>query len=140
MHRATLVLAAALGTLLLAGCGGVAGDGGGEPASPPASPPAAAAVPGPDGGLTVEQARVSDADGPLLVRGFYVSNGANARLCSALAESDPPQCGGASLQLDPNLMLDAELQTKAGVSWSPREVSLLGDVAGDVLRVSETSR
>ena len=103
--------------LALAACGG-------EEESRPA-----AGTPAPGGGLTVQEALDSDVDGPLLVRGYLLRRGGETRLCTALAESDPPQCG------EPSLRVEGEAPTRP----VGEEVSLLGDVRGDVLRVSETS-
>ena len=134
-----LAVAALALALVTTGCG--SDEDSASPSPPPAAaPPASAGVPAPGGGLTVEEAIASTLDGPLLVRGYYVSDGSVVRLCSALAESHPPQCGGASLRLEPKLMLDAdELETAEGVTWSEREVSLLGTVRDGVLTVSDTS-
>ena len=104
--------------LALAACGGEE------------EPRPAAGTPAPGGGLTVQEAIDSDAEGPLLVRGYLVRRGDETRLCTALAESDPPQCGEPSL----------EVQGDTGASRPVHEeVSLLGDVRAGVLRVSETS-
>ncbi len=126
MRRAAVTALA----LLAAGCGD--GDAGRPPA---------AGTPASGGGLTVEEARATDSEGPLLVRGFYVARAGGARLCSALAESHPPQCGEPSLRLEPPTPPGAtKLESAGGVSWTTREISLLGDVEGGVLRISETSR
>jgi hypothetical protein len=86
----------------------------------------------------VQEAIDSDLDGPLMVKGFVVQTGDEVRLCSALAESFPPQCGGPSLAVEGPV--DADFAEEGDVRWTEREVSLLGDVEGDVLRVSETSK
>ncbi|MBM3141116.1 MAG: hypothetical protein FJZ92_13150 [Chloroflexi bacterium] len=58
------------------------------------------------------------------------------RLCEALAESMPPQCGGSSLRVEGlDLAELAGLERASGVTWSSRPLQLLGRVAGDVLRV-----
>ena len=89
----------------------------------------AAGTPAPGGGLTVQEALDSDAEGPLLVRGYLVRRRDETRLCTALAESDPPQCG------EPSLRVEGEIRKRP----AGEEVSLLGDVRNGVLRVSETS-
>ena len=114
--------------LLLAGCGGVD-----EPAGPSMGAPA------PGGGLSVQEAIDSTLDGPLLVKGFVVQTGDGTRLCSALAESFPPQCGGPSLRVE-GVVGELTVAEEGDVRWTETEVSLLGDVDGDVLRVSETSQ
>lgn len=118
---ATLLTAAAL-----AGCGG---DDDSSDASP--------------GGTTTPAfiADVSGSDEPQLVSGNLLVQGGEARLCSALAESFPPQCGGPSLLVD-GLDLDsvADLTTEGGVSWSDRPIVLEGIVDGDTLTVSDHGR
>ena len=121
--------------LALAGCGS---DDDGEPGRDPAPP--AAGAPGPGGGLSVQEAIESGLDGPLMVKGYVVSADGEARLCNALAESYPPQCGGPSLRIAPTAPTDLVLEEEGDVRWTETEVSLLGDVAGGVLRLSETSQ
>ena len=108
----------------------------------PDSPPAAsqAGAPAPGGALSVEAALQSNLDSVLLVRGALVLVGDQPpRLCSALAESFPPQCGGASLIVEGlDLTLVENLQTEGDVRWA-EQVDLLGTVEGGVLTVSATS-
>ncbi len=47
------------------------------------------------GGLTVAEALETDATGVIAVQGFVVRDSSGIRLCDLLAESLPPQCGGA---------------------------------------------
>lgn len=106
--------------LALAGCGGAR-----EPdTQPPAS--AGAAVPG--GGLSVTEAIASELDGPLMVRGYLIERAGGLRLCEAILESSPPQCGEPSLRV-------------AGPAPAPSEerVSLLGEVADGTITVSATA-
>ena len=71
-----------------------------------------------DGGLTVEEALATDASGVLAVQGFYVNDGSTVRLCDALAESFPPQCGGASIEVDGLDEEELDYQREAGVTWT----------------------
>ena len=97
-------------------------------------------MPVPSGGISVQRALEVQTDEPLLVRGFLVLDGGRARLCSALAESYPPQCGGPSLVVEGLPATDHRgLKEAEGVAWSEREVAFLGTVENDVLRVSATS-
>ena len=139
----TLFLVAILALALVA-----AGCGGGEPSPAAAEPVPPAATSGtpssgapiPGGGLTVNEALASTLDGPLMVAGFLVATGDEARLCSALAESFPPQCGGSSLLVEGLDLATVEgLQTEGDVSWTDERFSVLGDVANGVLTVSATS-
>ncbi len=118
--------------MTLGACGG--DEDGNEPE--PAPPAAGAPIPG--GGLSIEEALASDVEGPLAVKGFVVRTGDETRLCSALAESFPPQCGGPSLRVEGEVG-DVDFEQEGDVRWTETEVSLLGDVDGDVLRISETS-
>ena len=115
--RLVLVLAA---TFLLAGCGA---DESSEPAQS-ASPPASAMGPG----LSVAEAMASHLDGPLLVRGVLVERNGELRLCSAILESQPPQCG------EPSLAIEGQPNGEVG-----DQVKLLGEVEGGVIRVSGTA-
>ena len=121
--RVVAVAAVAVG--LLTGCG-------------EASPTTATSVP--SGGVSVERALELHSDEPLLVRGFLVLDGKRARLCSALAESYPPQCGGPSLVVTGLPGGNRQgLKEAEGVAWSEREVAFLGTVEDDVFRVNTTS-
>jgi hypothetical protein len=139
-QRAGSVLAVTI-VLVAAACGGdntAGGDPGGVP------PSAGAPIPG--GGLSIDEAIASTLPGPLTVKGFLVApEGEPVRLCSLLAESYPPQCGGSSLVVEGLDLATVEGLTStndpelAQVTWSQSEVSLPGDVEDGVLTVSETS-
>lgn len=130
-HRLLFGLVAVALVATLAGCGG-----GGEPAAEPLPTV-----------LTVEEAAAAGAAaGTVRVEGFLVApEGEPARLCSALAESFPPQCGGASLVLEglelaalPGLTSTDELapgEPLAQVVWSDQLVELAGVLADGVLRL-----
>lgn len=128
-----LLLLLLLAVLALPACGS------GQPADDPAPPPPPAARPaGP--GISVQEALASKLNVPLLVRGYIVAAGGGIRLCDALAESYPPQCGVASLVVE-GVALDElpALTSAVGVTWSEREVELLGRVADGVLLVEGTA-
>ena len=75
-----------------------------------------------------------------MVAGYLVATGDEVRLCSALAESYPPQCAGASLVVEGlDLAGVGGLKSEGGVSWTYARFSVLGDVADGVLTVSKTS-
>jgi hypothetical protein len=113
------VLAAAV--VALAGCGSSGNDD-------PSQPPASAGTPFPGGGLTIQEAIDSDLDGPLMVRGYLIERDGELRLCEAILESFPPQCGEPSLRVD-----------GSAPSASEELVSLLGDVEDGTITVSETA-
>ncbi len=74
------------------------------------------------------------ASGRVAVNGFLVVGFGDARLCEALAESFPPQCGGASVavtsvdQIDP-----ADLQSDGSVAWTDFAVTIVGEMATGTL-------
>jgi hypothetical protein len=92
------------------------------------------------GGLTVADVLTTDVDGPLAVVGFLVQDGDGARLCDGLAESLPPQCAGASIELSDTSTIDPdELRTEQGVTWTDTPVSLIGEVVSGVFTVTPLS-
>jgi hypothetical protein len=130
---ATLAAAAAL-----AGCGGddaPADDAGRDGTVPQTSGLGA----GP--GISIDEALASDSDEMLLVNGNLLAQGGDVRLCSALAESFPPQCGGPSLIVDGLKLEEVDgLFTEGEVAWTDRPIQLLGIVADGTLTVSENAR
>jgi len=98
--------------------------------------PGAAVVGGavtPDGGLTVADALASDAIGVLAVKGFVVSDDDGPRLCELLAESLPPLCGGAWIELARIDMIDPdEFNESQGVTWTDGTVTLVGEIVNGV--------
>ncbi len=94
-----------------------------------------------NGGLTVEEALETDAVGVLAVKGFLVADGTTIRFCSALLESFPVQCGGASVVVDApdveSLVFDDEipLVREQGVTWTDQTIVLLGELIDGVLVV-----
>lgn len=90
-----------------------------------------------EGGLTVSEALATD--GVIAVQGFLLDDGTGARLCEVLAESYPPQCGGASLPvIGYEEMIDIPLINAQGVTWTDQPVSLLGAIANGALVVDPT--
>jgi hypothetical protein len=107
-----------------------------------AAPPPAADRPatGVGPGLSVEEALASESSEPLLVNGALFARAGEVRLCSAVAESFPPQCAGSWLIVDDlDLAQIPDLQTEGEVSWS-ESVQVLGRVKGDRLVVVSTSQ
>jgi hypothetical protein len=92
------------------------------------------------GGLTVAEALETDAAGVIAVTGFYVDTGSGPMLCDALAESFPPQCGGASIPLADISPVDPEsIQTNQGTSWSDDPVFVVGEIVDGTLVPTPTS-
>ena len=117
-HRAAAAGLSAVALLLGAACGGT-------------DSPAAR-----DGTFTVEEALSADADGPIRVRGTLLADAQGVRLCSALAESHPPQCGQPSLRVRGlDLVGISNMEQAKGVGWTKREVTLVGEVEGEVITI-----
>lgn len=110
-----------LSVLALAGCGSEDAQ-----TDPTPAPSAGAAIPG--GGLSVQEAIDSKLDGPLLVKGYLIERAGELRLCDAILESSPPQCGEPSLRVE-----------GPAPAASEERVSLLGDVEDGTIAVSETA-
>jgi hypothetical protein len=116
--------------------------GGNDPVAPTTSPSDGAASNGMivDDGLSVSEALAYEGSQPVAVHGYVVRTSESARLCEALAESHPPQCGGANLILiNPNATDDLPLIEDGNVQWSPDIVILIGTVTGTELTIDTTS-
>jgi hypothetical protein len=87
--------------------------------------------------VTIKQAMAAKTSEPLLVRGALIATGGTVRLCYAILESYPPQCGQPSLVVK-GLDLDTvrALTTANGVTWSDREIRLRGTIADGALTLS----
>lgn len=134
-----MVMTAAL-TLGLAACGGVEPTDGVTAGADATGPQGSVqGAPAPGGGLTVSQARDSDLDGPLTVTGFLIDDGRAVLLCEVAMESYPPQCAGASLDVEGITVADLEGARREGdVAWVD-QASLTGEVTDGTLQVSETT-
>jgi hypothetical protein len=90
--------------------------------------------------VSIDEALSSGSDEPMLVTGNLLAQGADVRLCSALGESFPPHCGGASLVVE-GLELEGVngLVTEGDVSWTDRPIQLLGVVSDGTLTVSKNA-
>jgi hypothetical protein len=130
-----MLLLLPLAVLALTACGG--GDNDAEPQ--PAQPQGSAGL-GAGPGISIDEALASDSAEPLLVNGNLLAQGEEIRLCSALAESFPPQCGGSSLQVEGLKLEEVDsLVTEGDASWTDRPIQLLGTVEDDTLVVSSTA-
>jgi hypothetical protein len=83
---------------------------------------------------TVEQFLEDDRRGTAEVEGFLLIDGDVARLCALIAESYPPQCGGASIELaDVDRAAFADrLTTEGDVAWLEQAVLVLERSAAGV--------
>ena len=76
------------------------------------------------------------APGRVTAAGFIVATGDEVRLCEALAESFPPQCGGLSIPLSGYGEVELSgLPTEGDVTWSDFPVTLEGEVVDGVFVV-----
>lgn len=73
---------------------------------------------GDDGPLTVEQLVDRQPDDVVVVRGFLLADDIGPRMCAAILESFPPQCGEPAVFLvDLDLNAVGEVETAEGVAW-----------------------
>lgn len=92
-----------------------------------------------NGGLEVSEALATDAVGIIAVQGYLLDDGTGALLCEALAESYPPQCGGASIPVTGyEEAIDVPLANASGVTWTDDRVTLFGEIVEGVLVVDPT--
>lgn len=92
-----------------------------------------------DGPIGVAEAVSMSTTDPTDVRGFLIVTGSDVRLCEALAESFPPQCGGERLTvagLDQVGLGALSLTTEGDVSWSDQPVTVQGTIDGGTLTVA----
>ena len=121
---ATLAAATAIG-----GCGGE-DPAVGDPGAGSTVPQTSGLGAGP--AISIDEALASGSEEPLLVAGNLLALDDEVRLCSALAESFPPQCGGASLHVVGLKLAEVDgLITEGDVSWTDRPIELLGVVDND---------
>ena len=86
--------------------------------------------------ITVKQALTAKPGESVLVRGALIVSGGTTRLCYAILESYPPQCGVPSLVVrDLDLNTVGVLTSANSVTWSDREVRLRGTVTDGTLTV-----
>lgn len=118
MARSRGWLAAAVAVALVtpaAGCGDGAGAGDGAVRS-------------------IDEALDHEGDGPITVEGIVLADAAGTYLCSALAESFPPQCGAPAVTVV-NLDLGTlgGVQEEGDVRWREQPVQLTGRMVAGVL-------
>lgn len=124
-----LVLA---GAVVASGCGDEAGE--------PATESTEARADGSAYPLSVEEALARQAPGEYRIMGYLLSTPEGPRLCDALLESFPPQCGGAYLTVE-----GLDLQSVTGLTrapdtdaaWTDFPITLEGSLEGEVFAVTE---
>jgi hypothetical protein len=89
-----------------------------------------------DGGLSVSEAIAYEGTEVVAVQGFVVVRDGTARLCELLAESFPPQCGGANVVItNPEALSGAVLIEEGTTQWSENYVSVLGNINNEELTI-----
>ena len=84
--------------------------------------------------VAVSVADASDQFGQISVTGFLVEVDGEIRLCEALAESFPPQCGEASITVTSREQVDPDdLQNEGAVTWTDFAVTILGEMVDGTL-------
>jgi hypothetical protein len=87
----------------------------------------------PPPGLPIATVADTPIDGGFVISGFYFDDGTGVRLCDALAESFPPQCGGPSIPFDNTAGADlGVLSIEQGVTWSDQPILVEGEVVDGV--------
>ena len=135
----SIALVAAL-AVTAAACGGDTEEPAAVPTAEETLPPADDAGDAAAGGTTMRVHSVSEAkaeteEGSLHVVGLLIDDGSGWRLCEAVLESYPPQCGGESLAvegLDPDGL---PLEEDGGVRWQT-DATVVGEVDGHTLTVT----
>ena len=79
----------------------------------------------------------SDIDADVLVVGFLVADSVGVRLCGAIMESFPPQCGSNSVTVTGIERLDVTFQESQGVRWTDTHVTVWGHFSDGLLTVLE---
>lgn len=101
---------------------------------------ALAACGAPDGGMPLSAGEALErGEGEALVEGYLFADRAGVRLCEAIAESYPPQCGGPALIVRELDLEEVEgLEREGEQYWSDAPVRLRGRLDGGTLTVSAT--
>ncbi len=87
--------------------------------------------------LPLEEAVSRSDDTPVTVTGYLLLEPGRRRLCDALAESDPPQCGAPSLEVVslPRRLPPMEKSGDGRVRWLPRRATVMGVVSGGEIAI-----
>ncbi|MCP4966996.1 MAG: hypothetical protein GY926_17410 [bacterium] len=87
--------------------------------------------------VAVPVADAVDMVGNVSVTGFMVDVDGVIRLCEALAESFPPQCGGASITITSSEQIDPDdLQNEGSLTWTDKGVTVFGEMVDGTLVVT----
>ncbi len=90
--------------------------------------------------LSVTEALAYQGSERIAVEGFIVRAGDTGQLCESLAESYPPQCGGASMTItNPETTVAYPLIEDGGTQWSPESITVVGTVTDNGITIDPTS-
>jgi hypothetical protein len=85
--------------------------------------------------LSFEDARAAEDGTSVELVGAVYADGEPMRVCRALAESFPPQCGGGIPVVGVSWDELPRVQRASGVTWTDAAVALVGDMVGGTLHV-----
>lgn len=85
--------------------------------------------------LSVEGLLEAEPSGSVEAVGFVVIDSSSARLCFALAESFPPQCGGGSVEIVNPDDLDVAYEESGGVQWTESTILVRGQYSEQTFTV-----
>jgi hypothetical protein len=107
---------------------------------PPISTATATPTVGPPSTIAVESVAAVLAGGPrtVTVAGFLLADDTGTRLCEALAESFPPQCAMAWIEVANPALLDVEWSQAQGVLWTDQGVTITAEFDGQRLVLPES--
>ena len=87
----------------------------------------------------MSEALTGDAAGGIAVSGFLFDDGSGPVLCEVLAESFPPQCGGASVPVEGyEEAVDVPLVSEQGVTWTDQPLTLFGEIVDGTFVIDPT--
>lgn len=90
-------------------------------------------------GVTISDAIAYQGDEVVAVKGYVYRDDQTDALCEVLAESYPPQCGGATLSVENPEALDNLVLVEAeGIQWSEGYVTLFGRISDGVFTIDTT--
>ncbi len=87
----------------------------------------------PAGGITIAEALAEASGGTVALSAFVFIDDGGARVCDAVAESFPPQCGGESLELSTIETVDPDdLEEAQGIRWTNDRITLFGEIVDGI--------
>lgn len=84
--------------------------------------------------VPLEEALTTEPEGARLITGLLIDDGSGWRLCTAVAESYPPQCAGDAVTVEGVEPVDHNLEQASGVQWQ-EDATVFGELRGDTITV-----